>query len=120
MDKPILVFYISCDMPRDQYAQLHEQLEEQAKKENMLFYIIPSEESQTRIECINPKLVSTADYEEAKAALDKCTNLLNDLTNSIDKAKEIRKMFSEHRVVTKSESFDERGELGYEESTELS
>ncbi len=91
MDKLILVFYISCDIPHD---QLHQQLEEQTKDTNILFYVIPSEDSRTRVECINPKLVSTADYVEAKAALDKCTSLLNDFTNSIDKAKEIKKMFS--------------------------
>ena len=97
MDKIILVFYISCDMPHDMYDQLHQQLAEQTKEANILFYILPCVNDGTdyqRVECINPKLVSTADYVEAKAALDKCTSFLNDFTNSLDKAKEIKKMFS--------------------------
>lgn len=33
-------------------------------------YLIPIREGETRVECVNPKMVSESDYADAKKALD--------------------------------------------------
>jgi hypothetical protein len=45
----------------------------------LYFYLIPVREGETRVECVNPKLVSESDFTEAKKALDNMIERVNNL-----------------------------------------
>jgi hypothetical protein len=83
MDKIILVFYIYVgDLSGTQVEELLDELKShyfgEWENENTLAYWIPINEGDTRVECINPKLVGPEKYEKvsqeierAKVSLDK-------------------------------------------------
>lgn len=83
-DKVILVAYINvsgvhdCDIS----AAMQEAVYSLKPKEDdsILFYAIPVRGEESRIECINPKLVSEEEFEKARQACEKITEKLKELT----------------------------------------
>jgi len=51
------------------------------EEDNIISYWIPVREGDTRVECINPKLVSEEDFTEAKRVLDRNQEIVNDIIN---------------------------------------
>jgi hypothetical protein len=51
------------------------------EEDNIISYWIPVREGETRVECINPKLVSEEDFTEAKRVLDRNQEIVNDIIN---------------------------------------
>ena len=79
-DKIILVVYINIAGLHDAdvsafVAEVANSLRPK-KEENMLMYFIPVRETESRIECINPKLVSEEEYEKARMACEELTELV--------------------------------------------
>ncbi len=52
------------------------------EEDNIISYWIPVREGETRVECINPKLVSQEDFTEAKRVLDRNQEIVNDIIKS--------------------------------------
>lgn len=50
-----------------------------------LFYVIPVRGEESRLECINPKLVSEEEYEKAHQACEKIAEKLKELTKDESK-----------------------------------
>lgn len=75
MDKLILVFYIdirdfSFFEERDSYInEMSEKIADLNKDENILYYVVPAK-AVSRVECLNPKLLSEQEYESVKQQLD--------------------------------------------------
>lgn len=82
-DKLIIVAYINMGLISDTDAS--EFLAETARAlkpngdDSILFYVIPVREGETRLDCINPKLVSEEEYEKARQACEKITEKLAEL-----------------------------------------
>ena len=51
------------------------------EEDNIISYWIPVREGETRVECINPKLVSQEDFTEAKRVLDRNQEIVNNIIN---------------------------------------
>lgn len=67
MEQLILVFYINIDNMTTQQAMgyLHDiQQNVKNKPEGSIQYIIPVKDQETKIECINPKIVTQEQYDE--------------------------------------------------------
>lgn len=85
MEKIILVHYIYIG--NIDYNDVNKFIEEIAVKfspkeeDNIISYWIPVNNGETRVECINPKLVSEEDYLEAKKVLDRNQEIVNEIIN---------------------------------------
>ena len=85
MEKIILVHYINIG--NMDYNDVNKFMEEVAVKfspkeeDNIICYWIPVNNGETRVECINPKLVSEEDYSEAKKVLDRNQEIVNEIIN---------------------------------------
>ena len=87
-DKLILVAYINIGFIHIEDVSSY--LEQSAKilrdgtDDSVLLYIIPVRGHESRLECINPKLVSEEEYEKARQVCaelqDRLTNLNNENT----------------------------------------
>lgn len=63
--------------------QLLESVQEMIPKDKgIISYIVPVQ-SDTRVECLNPKLVSDEDYKEAKKLLDRNQKIVDDLVKNL-------------------------------------
>lgn len=83
MNKIIIVNYISVgDMdPDDVMDRMNEIAEIVDQEEGIINYVIPTR-GETRIECINPKIVSEEDFNQAKRVLDETQRRVNEFLNS--------------------------------------
>ena len=83
-DKLILVAYINISglSDADVSSFLTETAHNLRPKEDgsSLFYVIPVRGEESRLECINPKLVSEEEYEKAHQACEKIAEKLKELT----------------------------------------
>lgn len=83
-DKLILVAYINVGgiHDADVSAFLTETANNLKPKEDdsILFYVIPVRGEESRLECVNPKLVSEEEYEKAHQACEKIAEKLKELT----------------------------------------
>ncbi len=83
-DKLILVAYINISgvSDADVSAFITEAVNNLKPKEDdsTLFYVIPVRGEESRIECINPRLVNEKEYENAKQACEKITEKLKEIT----------------------------------------
>lgn len=85
MEKIILVHYINVG--NMDYTNINKFMEEITVKfspkeeDNIISYWIPVNNGETRVECINPKLVSEEDYSEAKKVLDRNQEIVNEIIN---------------------------------------
>jgi len=76
MDKIILIFYIDIgnlnkQRAEESLARISNMLSRDAENEPILTFIIPIKNGDSRVECINPKLVSEEEYENAKEVLER-------------------------------------------------
>lgn len=75
MEKIIIVHYVGVGNASAEqvYKIMQEYKRYICKEEGITHYLLACKNHESRIECINPKLVSEEDYTSAKAALDKAT-----------------------------------------------
>ena len=90
MDKIILVFYIYVGgLSGTQVEELLDELKShyfgEWESENTLTYWIPITEGDTRVECINPKLVGPEEYEEVRQEIEKAKSSLDKFLESSNK-----------------------------------
>jgi hypothetical protein len=83
MEKIILVHYINVgDIDGSDVSKIMEDVVKKfspKEEDNIISYWIPVREGETRVECINPKLVSQEDFTEAKRVLDRNQEIVNDI-----------------------------------------
>lgn len=93
-DKIILVHYIAIgNMEHNKAMMALDKFKNQmkAKEEDVVQYFIGIREGDSRIECINPKLVDEAEYAKAREALDKAQSEFNKLLNELkDESSEVK------------------------------
>ena len=83
MEKIILIHYINIGNIDD--TDVQRLMEDVANKlqpkpeDNIISYLIPIREGETRVECVNPKLVSEEDFSQAKEVLDRNQKIVNDI-----------------------------------------
>lgn len=72
MDKVILVFYVNVDglEPEDVESYMCN-VRERLRDDNTTQYLIPVTNQQTKVECINPKLVSKEEYQGVREVLER-------------------------------------------------
>jgi hypothetical protein len=84
-EKIILIHYINVGNidGNDVSKMIEEVIKKLSLKEedNIISYWIPVREGETRVECINPKLVSEEDFTEAKRVLDRNQEIVNNIIN---------------------------------------
>lgn len=83
MDKIIIVHYI--DVSKAKPHNIPELMDDivnrfKPKDDNILAYWVPVY-SETRIECINPKLITEEEYVDVKSFLDKHQEAVNEFLN---------------------------------------
>jgi hypothetical protein len=80
--KPILVFYFNVDeLSTEKIAENSFKLNEMLKTEELnkyITFIIPVRNQPTKVECINPVLVSKKEYNIVKETLEKTEKILKD------------------------------------------
>jgi hypothetical protein len=83
-DKLILVHYVAVGNHTRQRAveELSEFMKMVPKDDSVLTYVLPTLDD-TRVECINPKLVSEEDYGKIKDVLDRNQKLSDEYTAMI-------------------------------------
>jgi len=83
MEKIILVHYINIgNIDGNDVSKIMEDVVKKLspkEEDNIISYWIPVREGETRVECINPKLVSQEDFTEAKQVLDRNQKIVNDI-----------------------------------------
>lgn len=87
MDKIILVFYIYVgELSPTGIEQLIDELKShyfgEWESENTLSYWIPVQEGDTRIECINPKLVGPEDWDRVNQEIQRAKDSLDQFMKS--------------------------------------
>lgn len=74
MDKIILVHYVAVGHKSPsktrEYIQHYMEVFD-SKDDGIISYIIPTRDENTRLECINPKLVTPAEFDDARRILDR-------------------------------------------------
>ena len=88
MEKIILVNYVAVG--NMSMNEVHEYLEDFERKivpkdEGIFNYIVPIKGYDSRVECLNPKLVSEDDYKQAKELLDRNQKIVDELVESYKK-----------------------------------
>jgi len=83
MEKIILVHYINVgNIYTNDVSKIMEDVMEKfspKEEDNIISYWIPVREGETRVECINPKLVSEEDFTEAKQVLERNQEIVNNI-----------------------------------------
>ena len=84
-EKIILIHYINVsNIDSNDVSKIMEEIINKfslKQENNIISYWIPVREGDTRVECINPKLVSEEDFTEAKRVLDRNQEIVNDIIN---------------------------------------
>ena len=84
-EKIILIHYINVgNIDGNNVSEMIENVVKKfspKEEDNIISYWIPVREGETRIECINPKLVSEEDFTEAKRVLDRNQEIVNNIIN---------------------------------------
>ena len=83
-DKTILVAYINVigvkDSELSAFIMEADNNLKPKEDDSILFYVIPVRGEESRLECVNPKLVSEEEYEKAHQACEKIAEKLKELT----------------------------------------
>jgi hypothetical protein len=83
MEKIILVHYINiANIDGNDVSKIMEDVVKKLspkEEDNIISYWIPVREGESRVECINPKLVSQEDFTEAKRVLDRNQKIVNEI-----------------------------------------
>ncbi len=91
-EKTILVYYINVgNMSSEEVSEFLQNIStgliETEKENNILSYLVPIKDTETRIECINPRLLTEEEYLEAKNALKNCKRKMNEFVESLLESK---------------------------------
>lgn len=78
MEYPLIIVIYSSDL---ELCKIFTQKLRNENKENVKYFIIQTLEGETRVECLNPKLVSEEEYLQARKIIEKCEKLMNDKIN---------------------------------------
>lgn len=86
MNKIILVHYVwlgnaAMDQVENKFNRLKNNFQH-LEEDNIISYWIPIKEGDSRVECINPKLVSEEDFNQAKLALDKAQLKIDEIVKA--------------------------------------
>lgn len=85
MEKIILVFYVGVGNSSGHHIkEMIDQVITMLRKnkdEGIIHYIIPSKE-ETRIECINPRVISAEEFKSVKEILDRNQKIVDDIVES--------------------------------------
>jgi hypothetical protein len=83
MDKIILAFYVNVKNldPRDISEYFIKLKDNVYVNDDILNYFIAVYDGESRIECLNPKLVSEDEYNKVKELLEKTENAYKDFIN---------------------------------------
>lgn len=72
MDKIILVFYVNVgNLSPQKVAEHMGKIRDMCQSDEIIQYFIPVVNQDTKVECLNPKIVSKEDYNKVKEILDK-------------------------------------------------
>jgi hypothetical protein len=85
MDKIIIVHYVWVgNAAIEQVEKTLDRLKNnfQHLEDNIISYWIPIKDGDSRVECINPKLVSEEDFNQAKLALDKAQLKIDEIVKA--------------------------------------
>ena len=87
MNKIILVYYINVSGKSTMKAKqiLADLSQNLIKSDDILNFIFPILSGETRVECINPKLVSGEEFENALDILTNNQKIVSDLLESLNK-----------------------------------
>ena len=83
MEKIILIIYLNhSNLSQLEFNQKLVDLKQMLgyNRVDVIHYIIPVSDSPTRVECVNPKLVSGEEYQKAKIVLDDIEQKLKTLS----------------------------------------
>jgi hypothetical protein len=90
MEKLILVYYIAIgNMDYRDVDDFMCSITDRFKEDDVIQYFIPIRSEESRIECLNPKLVSEGDYKQAKDVLGRNQKIVDDLVKSFNKSEEL-------------------------------
>lgn len=88
MNKPILIFYFnSTNFPDNKDKYIDRLKKSILKNEEVLSYLICGDDIQTRIECINPKLVDGDEYIKIQDILDRTQKIVDNLIKDYENKK---------------------------------
>lgn len=84
MDKLIIVIYIprKC-ASRSKFRETLNHASQHFSKmddEHKIHYVIGTNDGDTKIDCINPKLIGENEYEKVKVALDQAKSIIENLS----------------------------------------
>lgn len=83
MEKPILIFYFNStdfpDNPEEYSEYIHRIKRSMLKNDEVLSYLICGKDVETRVECINPRLVQGDEYLKVKEILDRNQEIVDNL-----------------------------------------
>lgn len=80
MEKIILVHYVNVgNIPDSEVRYVMNKIMNSLTREGegVLHYVYPIREGETKVECLNPKLVSKEEFEYAKNILEKNQKIIN-------------------------------------------
>lgn len=84
MEKIILVFYINVgNMESSDIGPWIKRIQDIVKNEETIQYFVPTRNGNTRIECLNPKLISQEEYGNVKDLLSRNQKIVDDFMESI-------------------------------------
>lgn len=86
-EKLIIVHYLNVDnMTRSQaedstslYMESIEEQDSMGEHENVIHYFMPVRKYPSRVDCINPKLISNEEYDKVKDVLDRFNQAIEEL-----------------------------------------
>jgi len=109
-DTVILVFYLNTSV------HFPEQVEQMRKSipTDVATFFVPTN-GETKIECINPKMITGEEYVHVKKILDECQSNVNSLLLKFSASKKINELFSNELGEEDTGGEDAMGYLSGEE-----
>jgi hypothetical protein len=86
MNKIILVHYIGSNLSSNEFHQAVDQIQQKLKAGGLrscYCYFLPTK-GESRVECINPKLVDEKAFEEARLALERHKEIIQKYTEELN------------------------------------
>lgn len=83
MDKLILVYYVNIGtFNQSEVSQFMERFVKSVENKDMIQYYVPVRGENSRIECINPKLINEDEFKKVKETLDSYKSKLDEFLNT--------------------------------------
>jgi hypothetical protein len=90
MDKLVLVYYVNIGNIDDSDVEPYlNRVKDMLTDTNMVQYFIPVRDQETKIECINPKLVNEEEYQDVLNVLERQRLSYNNHLESLKRENEI-------------------------------